>query len=435
MIGDSTPSLSRLVGVGAAVALLVVFVSALFVGGASAVAVGGNPDLNAYVEDPTIEPGEEDTLNVQVANDAKAQFGSLDARERVTNARNVVITVEAPDDAPFTVETETHSIGTVPQNQPTTVPIDITVPDGADPGDYELDVTMKYSYTESLYTRGEVENEVSETTRDTVTAEVSDDAQFTLNTVADDAVRIGEVGTFHAEVTNTGSEVARDVAVELTPKGIGLEFGESANDVSRLDRLAPGETASVSYRVNTPNDAAVRTYQVDANVEYTDPDGIRQTDEDPTLGLEVGPSKDDFIVEAVDAQLESGSSRLVEVRVTNNLEYPVSNVEAKLSASNPIDSEDDEGFISELDAGESTTMTFEMSATKQAVEKVYAADIDVRYEDDEGRSYITDTYKIPVEVTESAGGGILGWLLPGMIGLTALGGVGLLGMRLRDGGS
>ncbi len=435
MIGDSTPSLSRLVGVGAAVALLVVFVSALFVGGASAVAVGGNPDLNAYVEDPTIEPGEEDTLNVQVANDAKAQFGSLDARERVTNARNVVITVEAPDDAPFTVETETHSIGTVPQNQPTTVPIDITVPDGADPGDYELDVTMKYSYTESLYTRGEVENEVSETTRDTVTAEVSDDAQFTLNTVADDAVRIGEVGTFQAEVTNTGSEVARDVAVELTPKGIGLEFGESANDVSRLDRLAPGETASVSYRVNTPNDAAVRTYQVDANVEYTDPDGIRQTDEDPTLGLEVGPSKDDFIVEAVDAQLESGSSRLVEVRVTNNLEYPVSNVEAKLSASNPIDSEDDEGFISELDAGESTTMTFEMSATKQAVEKVYAADIDVRYEDDEGRSYITDTYKIPVEVTESAGGGILGWLLPGMIGLTALGGVGLLGMRLRDGGS
>lgn len=435
MIGDSTPSLSRLVGVGAAVALLVVFVSALFVGGASAVAVGGNPDLNAYVEDPTIEPGEEDTLNVQVANDAKAQFGSLDARERVTNARNVVITVEAPDDAPFTVETETHSIGTVPQNQPTTVPIDITVPDGADPGDYELDVTMKYSYTESLYTRGEVENEVSETTRDTVTAEVSDDAQFTLNTVADDAVRIGEVGTFHAEVTNTGSEVARDVAVELTPKGVGLEFGESANDVSRLDRLAPGETASVSYRVNTPNDAAVRTYQVDANVEYTDPDGIRQTDEDPTLGLEVGPSKDDFIVEAVDAQLESGSSRLVEVRVTNNLEYPVSNVEAKLSASNPIDSEDDEGFISELDAGESTTMTFEMSATKQAVEKVYAADIDVRYEDDEGRSYITDTYKIPVEVTESAGGGILGWLLPGMIGLTALGGVGLLGMRLRDGGS
>ncbi len=435
MIGDSTPSLSRLVGVGAAVALLVVFVSALFVGGASAVAVGGNPDLNAYVEDPTIEPGEEDTLNVQVANDAKAQFGSLDARERVTNARNVVITVEAPDDAPFTVETETHSIGTVPQNQPTTVPIDITVPDGADPGDYELDVTMKYSYTESLYTRGEVENEVSETTRDTVTAEVSDDAQFTLNTVADDAVRIGEVGTFQAEVTNTGSEVARDVAVELTPKGVGLEFGESANDVSRLDRLAPGETASVSYRVNTPNDAAVRTYQVDANVEYTDPDGIRQTDEDPTLGLEVGPSKDDFIVEAVDAQLESGSSRLVEVRVTNNLEYPVSNVEAKLSASNPIDSEDDEGFISELDAGESTTMTFEMSATKQAVEKVYAADIDVRYEDDEGRSYITDTYKIPVEVTESAGGGILGWLLPGMIGLTALGGVGLLGMRLRDGGS
>ncbi len=435
MTGDSTSSLSRLIGVGTAAVLLVAFVSALLVGGASAAAVGGTPDLNAYVEDPTIEPGEEDTLNVQVANDARAQFGSLTARERVTNARNVVITVEAPDDAPFTIETETHSIGTVPQSQPTTVPIDITVPDGADPGDYELDVTMKYSYTESLYTRGEVENEVTEITRDTVTAEVSDDAQFTLNTVADDAVRIGEVGTFQAEVTNTGSEVARDVAVELTPKGVGLEFGESANDVSRLDRLAPGETASVSYRVNTPNDAAVRTYQVDANVEYTDPDGIRQTDEDPTLGLEVGPSKDDFIVEAVDAQLESGSSQLVEVRVTNNLEYSVSNVEAKLSASNPIDSEDDEGFISELDAGESTTMTFEMSATKQAVEKVYAADIDVRYEDDEGRSHITDTYKIPVAVTASAGGGILGWLLPGMVGLTALGGVGLLGTRLRDGGS
>lgn len=435
MIGDSTPSLSRLVGVGAAVALLVVFVSALFVGGANAAAVSGDPDLDAYVGDPTIDPGSVETLTIQVANDAKMNYGTLQSRDRVTNARNVVVEVEAPDDAPFTIETQRHSIGTVREDQPVDVPIEITVPKEADPGNYDLDVTMEYTYTASYFTRGEVENELTRTETETVTAEVSDDAQFTLNTVADDAVRIGEVGTFQAEVTNTGSEVARDVAVELTPKGVGLEFGESANDVSRLDRLAPGETASVSYRVNTPNDAAVRTYQVDANVEYTDPDGIRQTDEDPTLGLEVGPSKDDFIVEAVDAQLESGSSRLVEVRVTNNLEYPVSNVEAKLSASNPIDSEDDEGFISELDAGESTTMTFEMSATKQAVEKVYAADIDVRYEDDEGRSYITDTYKIPVEVTESAGGGILGWLLPGMIGLTALGGVGLLGMRLRDGGS
>ncbi len=432
---DQSVGLARVASTAIAVALLTAVASAVFVGGAGAVAVSGNPDLNAYVGDPTIGPGSVDTLEIQVANDATSDFGSLSNRDRVTNARNVVITVEAPENAPFTVETETHSIGTVGQNQPVTVPIEITVPEGAEPGNYDLQVTMDYSYTGSLYTRGEVETEVRETTHQTVTVEVSDDAQFTLNTVADDAVRIGEVGTFEAEVTNTGSEVARDVAVELTPKGVGLQFGQQSSDVARLDRLAPGETAPVSYRVNVPSDAAVRTYQVDATVEYNDPDGIRQTDEDPTLGLEVGPSQDDFLVEAVDAQLEPGSSQLVEVRVTNNLGYPVSNVEAKLSASNPIDSEDDEGFVSELDAGESTTMTFEMSATQQAVEKVYAADIDVRYEDDEGRSYVTDTYKIPVSVTGSAGGGILGWLIPGMVGLTALGGVGFLATRLRDGRS
>ncbi len=433
MISALTDAISaRQLGIAGALALVLLLPVVLFVGGASAQAVGGNPDLEAYVEDPTIDRGSEATLNIQVANDAKADFGSLESRDRVTMARNVIVDVEAPDDAPFTIETERHSIGSVSESQPAQVPIRITVPEGADPGRYELDVEMKYSYTDSLYVRGEVENEATRRTTDTVIAEVDDSPQFKLNTVDDSDVRIGETGTFRAEVTNIGAEPASGVSVMLESNSPALQFNTANADVARAGDLAPGESTLVTYRLPIPDGAPVRTYELDGTVEFTDPDGIRMTDTDPTLGLEVGSNRDDFLVEAVDTTVASGDSRLIEVEVTNNKQEQVTNVEAKLSASDPLDSEDDEGYIGTLGPGESATMLFELSATDQAVEKTYAASIDIRYDDSEGRSKLTDTYKIPVDVTESSGSGLFGWLLPGAVGLTALGAAGTVAYRVRS---
>ncbi|MFT4909053.1 MAG: hypothetical protein ACI9TI_000205 [Natronomonas sp.] len=497
-------------------------------------AAGGDPDLEVFVPDPTLTPGTSTQLELQIANDAKADFGTAQNRDRVTVARNVRIEVDA-DDAPISVESGRHSVGSVSENQPTTAPIAIDVPEDADPGEYEIDVELEYSYTSGYFPRGEVEYDRTRTVTRTVEIEIDDGPRFALTGTEDTTVQISETGTVAIDVENIGAEPARDVAVRLESPSSMLTFGERSGDTARIDRLAPGETKAVAYEVSVAPDAPERTYELDGTVRYTDPDGIRGYDDDglsagvetiaeqafsmtadettlhadeegdvavtitndgpvtahdvsvnlageypnvrllensvsagtlapgesttidlpfdlgreadpvsKTLDVNVGyrtadgerradpdhslvidiqERRDAFLVEITDATITADSSRLIEVEVTNNRDQRLTDVEAKLGTSDPLDSDDDAGYVEALAPGETTTMTFELSATSDANPKTYSVAMDLRYDDEKGKTKMSNVYRLPVEV-ESSGGLLPFWLVPGgLLSLVAVGGI------------
>jgi uncharacterized membrane protein len=83
----------------------------------------------------------------------------------------------------------------------------------------------------------------------------------------------------------------------------------------------------------------------------------------------------------------------------------LTDISAKLFADSPISANDDESFVSELDPGESRTLTFSISAAGGALEKTYPVSMDFQYDEADGDTVTSDTYSIPVEVEQPSGGG------------------------------
>ncbi len=504
----------------ATLAMVVLLVSAGLVaslGGAQAQsATGGDPDLEAYAPDSTLTPGSASTLTVQIANDASTRYDSPPERERVTTARNVRVELDAGD-APLTVETSEHSVGSITENEPRSVPFAVDVPEDAESGTYEVDVEMTYSYT-SFRRSDTGENERTYTMTETVDVEIDDAPQFRLTTADDDGLQVGEAGPFAMTVENVGGETARNVAVSLTSPSSVVGFDGQQSDVARIDELAPGETAAITYEVGVKPDAPVRQYELDGSVRYTDPQGINGRDTDLSVGIEpaaeqdfslelvegslrvdqegavmvrvindgpraatdvaldfareyptlrllegsvsagtleagesatvrlpvaatrdaeaveksldmrvqyrttadeqrhdgdvslvtpIEPRRDDFVVAVSDPTIGVDSSRLIEVEVTNNRDQTLTDIEASLGTTDPLDSSDDDGYIDSLEPGESTTLTFELAATADANPKTYAASIDFRYDDERGKSMMSEAAQIPIEVGSNGGAGVL----------------------------
>ncbi len=508
-------------------------------GGAQAQsASGGDPDLEAYAPDPTLTPGTASTLTIQIANDATTRYDSPPERARVTTARNVVVELDAGD-APLTVETGEHSVGSITETEPRSVPFAVDVPEDAEPGTYEVDVEMTYSYT-SFRRPGTGENERTYTVTETVDVEIDDAPQFRLTTADDSRLQVGESGPFAVTVENVGGETARNVAVSLTSASSMVGFDGGQSDVARVDELAPGETAEVTYEAGVKPDAPVRQYELDGAVRYTDPQGINGRDDDLSIGVEpaaeqdfsldlvggtlrvdqegavtvrvtnngprvaadvaidfareyptlrllegsvsagtlesgesatvrlpvaatrdaeaveksldmrvqyrtaadeqrydddvslvtpIAPRRDDFRVSVSDPTIGVDSSRLIEVEVTNNRNQTLTDIEASLGTSDPLDSDDDDGYIGSLDPGESATLTFELAATADANPKTYAASIDFAYEDERGKSMMSDAYQIPITVESNDGAGLFSVLPLVALGLLGVGATVYAGRR------
>ena len=530
--------LTAALGLAVVTALLVSGIT----GSVGAQAAGGDPELEVFVPDPTLTPGTSAQLELQVANDAEADFGTMESRNRVTAARNVRVEVDA-DGAPIDVESGRYSIGSVYESQPGTAPIDVDVPEDAEPGEYEIDVELEYSYTSGYFPRGEVEYDRTRTVTRTVEIEIDDDPRFELSGVENTTVQIGETGTIDVDVENVGAKPARDVAVALESRSPMLGFGGGELDTARIDGLDAGETKTVTYEVSVAPDAPDREYELDGTVQYTDPDGIRghddslsvgvrtvaeqafsmtaegtalhadeegdvavtvtnegpvtahdvsvnlageypnvrllegsvsagtldsgesatvdvpfdlgreadpvsktldmnlgyrtadgehRVDPDHSLVIDIQERRDDFLLTFSNATITADSSQLVEVEVTNNRDQRLTDVEAKLGTSDPLDSADDEGYVAALDPGETTTMTFELSATSDANPKTYSVAMDFRYDDEKGNTKMSNVYRLPVDVEENGGTPL--WLVGGgLLVLVVIGGIAYY--RRRQGAS
>lgn len=478
-------------------------------GGQGGGVTAGEPGLRVFTPSPVVQAGGPAEVVVQIDNDGELDLGPPQNREVVTTARNVEVRVSSPDDSPIEVKSGQQAVGAIPENQPRNVPVLIEVPEDVAPGEYELDVRLRYSYTERYSPRAGVVSEKDRTVTRTVDIEVEEQPRFELRNATTEA-RVGDADAMTVEVANVGSEAATDVTVLLESTSSQVSFGGSPRESAGIDRLAPGESAIVEYDIAVRPGASVREFLFDATVQFEDPSGAPGVDREPSVRIvprpeqtfavsdvestlrvgedgelrgtvtntgpatarsvvlqyadesasaipiereiavgtlepgesasfvlpieltndaepvarafdlavqyrnaegerrgytgvdataEVRESRDEFLLSVDDPEIAADGEAAIELRVENNLDETVRNVEAKLFTDDPLDVDDDEAFIGSLAPGESTTLTFRVSAAAAATQRTYPVQLDFRYDDGSGESQLSDTYRIPVDVT------------------------------------
>jgi hypothetical protein len=214
------------------------------------------------VADNTVEPGEDGRLSVSVSNAGEITSGSArnpNAEQRVMTARATEARLSA-EDAPLSVDTETVALGALADGTVREVPFAVSVDEGADPGTYTVELTVEYTYTETIGELGdEVQNErtVDETFR--LQVEVESAARFEVVDVAS-GVAPGERGRVAVTYRNVGSATARQTTATVQSTNAGVSFSGSPSAESFLGNVRAGEEVTVEQTVRVADGSADRAF-------------------------------------------------------------------------------------------------------------------------------------------------------------------------------
>lgn len=281
-----------------------------------------------------------------------------------------------------------------------------------------LPVTVEVTYTD---VDGDDRSNDPVTTGVTPRAEQSFAVDEVRSTLA-----VGDRGTLRGRLRNTGDVRVRNAVVRLTTENenvVPIETEYAVGD------LAPGDTATFAFDAEVSDAADAGPRQLSVTIRYRDADDDVRRSDPVDVRVDVGPRRDVFAVEPVEATYQAGSAGILELRVTNAGDEPVSEVRAKLFTDDPLSSADDEAFVDTLAPGESTSLRFELSTAPDALGKVYPVSMDFQYEDGDGDTRLSNTYEVPVTVTERSSGSGLDPLLVGVVLVGALVIVGLVVAR------
>jgi sialidase-1 len=280
------------------------------------------------------------------------------------------------------------------------------------PASYPVDATVRYESTGGVTHNSPVS---------TVSLSVGDEQSFKLNNITS-SLRVGEEGDIMGTVENTGPQPANSVVVRYAEES---QTVTPIEDSVSVGPLKVGETASFSLPVSVSSESESGEKSVGFSVQYRNSENELRTYDKLDVAADVAPERDRFDIGIVNRTLETGGSRSIEIDVTSNLNQTARDVEARLFADDPLSTGDtDTGYVRSLEPGETATMTLELTSTASATPgSTYPISVDVRYDDADGDSQLTDTYRIPIDVIESQGGGLP---LPLVIVVLMIAGTGVL---------
>jgi len=363
--------------------------------------VDGVPDSASFSTGVT--PGQEGAVRVASAETTAAAGDTGQLTLEMENAadrtlRDTRLELRSPS-AALTFggsPTTTAFVGEWAPGETREVTVESAFAEGAEQQAYAVDATATYDASEGR----------TATSR-TVTFGVRPAAEqsFSLNST-NGTLRVDSDGSLSGAVTNDGPATAENAVLVLEDPGSNVDATERE---FALGDLGAGESASFDYEVEVSSSARSGPRQFTYRLRYDDTDGDTRQSDPLYTRQEVAPSRQVFEVET-DATVGAGGSSDLRVRVTNNGDESVSDVSAKLFASSPVSVNDDEAFVDVIEPGETETLRFSIGAAGSATPKVYPVSLDFQYDEPDGDTKLSDTYRVPVEVTESGGGGFLGLL-------------------------
>ncbi len=315
-------------------------------------------------------------------------------------------------------ERSTANVGTWGVGERRTVEYTVATADEATLRNYTVDLAVDYLDTDGI-------DRVSRTLN--VGLRPAAEQSFSLTGVSAD-LRVGEEGRLAGTVVNEGPATARSPVVVLstTNPDVIVDSAEYA-----VDTLDPGERARVTYAVMVSAAATPSAQQFELTTRYRNSRNTVKTSDALETRAQIEPRRDRFVVETTTAGITAGQTKAVTVRITNNGDQPLTNVEAKAFVQSPLSSDNDEGIVpGRLEPGETATFAVALSAADGALPKEYPVSFDLQYEMPDGDTEISKTYTTAVRVTGSEGGGFPVSLTAGALVVAA---AGVVGWRRRSG--
>ncbi|MFB6074562.1 MAG: COG1361 S-layer family protein [Haloarculaceae archaeon] len=216
-------------------------------------------------------------------------------------------------------------------------------------------------------------------------------------------LRVGDEGQLRGRLVNEGDQPVRNVVLRWAGQSQNVSPTETEYAVGDL---APGESAPFSFSVDVSEGAEQGPRQFSLVAAYRDSEGDQRQSDQFELRQQIAPARDVFDVQAVNTTITAGSGRTIELQVTNAGNQTLSDISAKLFTESPISTTDSEAFVGSLAPGETRTIRFGISADGGALAKDYPLSIDFQYEEPDGDTPTSDTYRLPATVREpeSSGG-------------------------------
>lgn len=358
--------------------------------------VRGEPDLDVFLSQPTVPTGGDASVTLELLNTGEMEIGN-ELDPRVTTARSLRVEAEAENDgAPIEVTTDEVAVGDVPTGQPTPVQLGLTVPEDAEPGAYDVEVTARYRYTRTVVPSQNNHYDSGRTERFDVTVVVDDGPRFAI-VDADTDAQVGGSGDVSMTMRNVGSESARDAYVTGSATGSGVVVGDGASDAYVGDWV-PGENRTLTFDSTVTPEFAGDAYALQGVVTYRDAEGREQQSAPSRTGVSPLPEQA-FSVGNVSGTLEVGYSGTVAGTVTND---GPENVDDAVLVAQPQTDRVQVGetryALPDLAAGESADFSFDADVSGQADPGPRQFRFVVEYDGDSGTA--TDESSARVEVAE-----------------------------------
>jgi hypothetical protein len=361
------------------------------------------------VEDRARFVVESTAANVPVAGSGTLSVTMTNVGSEPANRSSVTLSSSTPDVRFGSAASASRYVGGWAPGETRTVDFDVSVADGAAPRSYALEATVAYEDPGG-----------NDVTSRPLTLGVTPLPELTF--VAEEVestLRVGWEGTLSGELVNGGETTARDVVLIFESANPNVNAVETEYAVGTL---RPGQRVPFSFDVEVSDAAQAGPRKFTLVAEYRGHDGEARRADPVDLRVRVGERRDEFRVGVVNGTFAAGESGRLELTVTNERDETVRDVSAKLFVDAPVAASDDEAFIEELKPGESETIVFGVGVGGEALAKTYPVKLDFRYDTAEGETRISDTYLVPVEVTERQGGGLALPALLGVVLVVALGG-------------
>ena len=365
--------------------------------------LGGSPHMSAALAGTNeFTSGQDAIIRVTVQNSGveSLQFvlkGSITEDDLPTTAKGVTVGLSAGG-APVIVKSDPQVVGDMKSQGLTTVAITTKITADATAGEYQLPLTIRYTYLASSEQAGTDNiqfNYQQKIETFPITIKIKPQVKIEVLDVVPENLNVGSEGYLSLKIKNTGLEDGKKASVKLIRNGASPLI-PTDNSVFIGDFPRDG-TVSCRYRISVSSDAENQIYPVDVVVAYENRDGDVVSSAAETLGVPVG-RKITFTSEAV--QVVQGSQGVIQVIYTNSGTTTAYKAQARLSAVKPFVSNDDTAYLGDLKPGETGIARYQFSVDGTAAVKEYSLVTEVRYRDVLDNSQISDTFNVPVKVLE-----------------------------------
>jgi len=387
---------------------------------------GTSPQMSAVISGVNeFIPGQDVTINVIVRNSGVNTTkynptGNIEADDLPTTAKMVKVGL-APGSAPVVIKSDPKNVGDIKTQGLVTVPILAKILSNASMGEYQIPLTIRYTYLASAdNTAGDsLQNNYRVVTETfPLTIKIKPQVKIDVIEAVPENLNVGSGGYLNLTIKNIGFEDGKKATVKILRHGkspiIPTDSSVFIGDFPR------NGIVTCRYKVAVSGDAAKQTYPVDVAVTYENRDGDIVTSTTDTVGISIG-GKLSFSVLSSPARVIPGSDNVITVDYKNNGDTTAYHSQARISAVDPFTSSDDTSYIGDLKPGETTTARYQLHADDDAEIKTYLLDAEIRYRDALDNSQISDTFKVPVSVEIKPASGGLASMLPVLVLIIIIG--------------